>query len=80
MQRSFYKVVETSKSSNLVREKSGNIIIFIPQSVLACLTEYNYTYNSCYTGDPALYKQPTVHHPSLLKLPIRRYRQCMSWL
>ena len=48
-------VVETSKSSNLVREKSGNIIIFIPQSVLACLTEYNYTYHSCYTGDPALY-------------------------
>ena len=40
--------METSKSSNLVWEKSGNIIIFIPQSVLACLTEYNYTYHRCY--------------------------------
>ena len=52
--------METRKSSNLDQEKSGNIIILIPQSVLAYLTEYNYCLSQLlYIGDPKLYKQPT---------------------
>ena len=40
-------LVETRKSSNLGREKSGNFVIFIPQSVLIIATANSYTSHSC---------------------------------
>ena len=40
-------LVETRKSSNLGREKSGNFVIIIPQSVLIIATANSYTSHSC---------------------------------